>query len=338
MRRGAGAYPDFLGIGAQKAGTTWLYRNLEAHPEIWMPPRKEIHYFDARNRQGRGLLYGLFGRSDEDRNWRGRIFGSVKAHALDKPSLENLLWDLRYHTGGLDDEWYASLFEPGKGKVAGDITPSYSVLDHDAVARVYDLMPEAKVIFLMRNPIERIWSQIVMSFDRTEQGSAGSIAKGRLIRRSERESLRKLTDYLQTLKTWNYFYPEDRIFVGFLEDVSLFPGELLERLYGFLEVDSSYRPPDLEKKVHTRSVGRIPVRIAARLAEDYRGEIADLSERLGGYTDFWLYCAGRLAEDPPPGVHVPYPFIESSLWPDWVNSAGEPRGARSGTLDRLQAG
>ncbi|AHY45759.1 Hypothetical Protein RradSPS_0476 [Rubrobacter radiotolerans] len=39
-------YPHFIGIGAQKAGTTWLDRNLECHPGIWMPPRKEIHYFD----------------------------------------------------------------------------------------------------------------------------------------------------------------------------------------------------------------------------------------------------------------------------------------------------
>ena len=40
--------PDFIGIGAQKAGTTWLHRNLQAHPEIWMPTEKELHYFDEK--------------------------------------------------------------------------------------------------------------------------------------------------------------------------------------------------------------------------------------------------------------------------------------------------
>ncbi len=39
-------YPRFLVIGAQKAGTTWLDRNLRTHPQIWVPPEKEIHYFD----------------------------------------------------------------------------------------------------------------------------------------------------------------------------------------------------------------------------------------------------------------------------------------------------
>jgi len=41
-------FPDFLGIGAQKSGTTWLYQNLAAHPQIWMPPVKELHYLDHK--------------------------------------------------------------------------------------------------------------------------------------------------------------------------------------------------------------------------------------------------------------------------------------------------
>ena len=38
--------PDFLGVGAQKAGTTWLAENLRRHPAIHLPERKELHYFD----------------------------------------------------------------------------------------------------------------------------------------------------------------------------------------------------------------------------------------------------------------------------------------------------
>ena len=37
---------DFLGIGVQKSATSWLFKNLKNHPDIWMPPRKELHYFD----------------------------------------------------------------------------------------------------------------------------------------------------------------------------------------------------------------------------------------------------------------------------------------------------
>ena len=41
-------FPDFLGIGAQKAGTSWLHKNLRCHPQIYMPKTKELHYFDWR--------------------------------------------------------------------------------------------------------------------------------------------------------------------------------------------------------------------------------------------------------------------------------------------------
>ncbi|MBK7919375.1 MAG: sulfotransferase [Chloroflexi bacterium] len=42
--------PDFLCIGAQKAGTTWLYQALRQHPQVSMPPIKENHYFDRGKR------------------------------------------------------------------------------------------------------------------------------------------------------------------------------------------------------------------------------------------------------------------------------------------------
>ena len=41
-------FPDFLGIGAQKAGTTWLHENLRRHPELFLPEEKELHYFDRQ--------------------------------------------------------------------------------------------------------------------------------------------------------------------------------------------------------------------------------------------------------------------------------------------------
>ncbi len=39
-------FPDFLGLGAQKAGSTWLYENLKCHPELFLPAERELHYFD----------------------------------------------------------------------------------------------------------------------------------------------------------------------------------------------------------------------------------------------------------------------------------------------------
>ena len=38
--------PNFLCIGAPKAGTTWLHTHLARHPHIWLTPQKEMHFFD----------------------------------------------------------------------------------------------------------------------------------------------------------------------------------------------------------------------------------------------------------------------------------------------------
>ena len=332
-------YPDFLGIGAQKAGTTWLYHNLRAHPEIWMPPRKEIHYFDQIGEERSNPVSGVLGRRPVDRQWRGQMSGWLRKHALDEPSVDNLLWGFRYLRGTRNDDWYASLFEPGRGKLVGEITPSYSVLSEEAVAHVHGLMPEARIIFVMRNPIERVWSQTVMSFDRSKKGSAGTMKSRKLLRRTKRNTSRLLTNYLRTLRKWSAYYPEEQIFVGFLEDVQLFPAQLLERIYEFLGVNTSFTPQGLEKKVHSRSVGRIPTEVAASLARTHGDEIQSLDERFGGYASFWAYCAEHLIQASPLNdATLVYPFTETLFWDDWVRREGMPSTIQSGTLNSLRSG
>src|SRR2546423_4071056 len=49
----AAGRPDFLCIGAQKAGTSWLYHQLNSHPDFWMPPVKELRYFDSLSKVNR---------------------------------------------------------------------------------------------------------------------------------------------------------------------------------------------------------------------------------------------------------------------------------------------
>jgi hypothetical protein len=43
---------DFLGLGGQKCGSTWLYRNLSRHPDVWFPAWKEVHFWDKRLHRG----------------------------------------------------------------------------------------------------------------------------------------------------------------------------------------------------------------------------------------------------------------------------------------------
>src|SRR5215204_1699489 len=316
--------PDFIGIGAQKAGTTWLSHNLQLHPEIWMPPLKEIHYFDEKIHDPANIVprlaRRLFGKRVVDRRWRRQVRTRMVRH-LKKFSKDGFLWDLRYYAGMPGDEWYASLFEPGREKVSGEITPAYSMLDPGVIAHIHEKIPWARIVFLVRNPIERAWSQAVMQFEMSEKRTIETVADRKLRRSFEREGSRLRTDYLRTLENWGTFYPEDQIFVGFLEDIYFFPEELLSRLYGFLGVDPSFRPPGTGQRVHSRSANQVPTESIIYLARAYRDEITRLSECFGGYASFWLYCTERLIEDPPREKSIPYPLWESAIWDEWVGGS-----------------
>ena len=312
-------------------------RNLQAHPEVWMPRVQEIHYFDEKIHEPTNIAIRftrrIFGGAAANRRWRRQVRRRTRKH-LKRFSRDDFSWDLKYYAGAPNDGWYASLFEQGRGRMVGEITPAYSTLEREAISRVHRLTPEAKIIFMMRNPIERVWSQIVMSFDRSKDRALEAVAEEDLLWHFSRECSRRRTDYLRTLETWSAFYPEEQIFVGFLEDVRFFPEELLQAVYGFLGVDAAFIPPKAGSKIHARSTGRAPAASMSRLARSYRAEISALGERFGGYASFWHFCAERLIEDSPAEVHLPYPLWESRLWTQWPGS-GQVR-LQSGPLPSVR--
>jgi hypothetical protein len=317
--------PDFIGIGAQKAGTTWLGHNLQLHPGIWMPRNKELHYFDDRINDPKNPISRFYrritGKGHVNRRWRRQVKGRLRSH-WNHLHGNDLLWDLRYYGGAPGDGWYASLFKPGRGMVKGEITPAYSTLRLDDVAHVHDLVPEAGIIFMLRNPIERAWSQFVMRLDRSGTRDFGLTRRNKLLRNVEREGSRSRTDSLHALENWTTFYQEERIFVGFLEDIHFYPEELLGNVYRFLGLDASYRPRGVGEKVHARSAGRMTTDAAVYLAGLYREELSRLGAQFGGYASFWRYAAERLIEDPPTQESIAYPLWESSLWADWIKESG----------------
>lgn len=311
-------FPDFLVIGAQKAGTTWLHRSLQAHPQIWTPRQKELHYFDEKINLKGGTWSRLFGDRIADARWRRQLKARLGRFPKDWSPAE-LLWDLKYFFKTPNDDWYASLFRPGGSKVKGETTPDYSVLERETIAHIHDLMPEAKIIFMMRNPIERLWSAMDMRL-RSYGSSFEEVRARKLHRQFNKRRMRLRTDYLRTLENWGSFYPEERFFVGFLEDVHFFPEQLTKDLYSFLDVDPTFEYRGASRKVHSGSQSTMSTKAAVRLASSYHSELGELAGCFGGYATFWLDCAERLIEDPPADKFIPYPLWESSLWEEWDGS------------------
>lgn len=313
------ALPNFIGIGGQRAGSTWLYHALSAHPRIWMTPRKEIHYFDRSSGWKDPKLHQMRQKHMAQRMGRSR--------------LEVWLWFRRYARMPRDDRWYKALFRPGRGQISGEVTPDYYVMDEERVAHVHDFLPEAKLLFSMRNPIERTWSHALLDLKRKglnpEEMSAADVREW-----FDRGYVRKRSEYPRALERWSGFYPKERFFIIFMEDIHFHTFDLCSEIYQFLGVNPKVAPERLLKKINARSQGSMPAWAAKHLALSYHESLQSLSESFGGYASFWLFCAQRLIEgnlDDEERVSVP--MWNSPLWKEWLK--GQKPRFQSGPLAHL---
>ncbi len=287
---------DFLGIGAQKAGTTWLWEMLRRHPQIWMPPAKELHYFDRDQRYpspsflaSDSRLDRLLGKGEPDRDFRRIARAQLRSwwQQRDWPALR---WGLRYFFGGRDDHWYRSLFaDAPPGTRRGEITPSYSILDDDDVARAARLFPALKIILLLRNPIERAWSQLRFEFGRGRFATLDDLPAVRDFLDAPAQVLRG--DYLRTITIWERHFPASQMHISFYDDITGRPAEMLRDILLHLGADPDrlrLSEEDLSRRVLASREAPMPPAIRDFLKAKYQPQIRTLANRLGVLGERWL--------------------------------------------------
>jgi hypothetical protein len=290
--------PDFLCIGAQKAGTTWLDTNIRCHPNVWMPPVKELHYFD---RHPSPYIKDLVHHDPVIRSrFRRRVSFLLRDLAATtlRPwhFVNKLRWYLRFILMSRSERWYVSLFTPAKGQITGDVTPDYARLSEKDVARVYALMPEAKIIYLLRNPIERMWSEAAMYYSRNGYAGINTIASDTVREFLMRASTAANSTYTKVLHRWRQFYSDKRIFIGFFEQLCQCPQTLLSDIYEFLELADAHRhvPDTVRRRVHAGSYPPLPNHFAHEMAQRFCDEIRLLHQTFSNkYTEHWLDWANR---------------------------------------------
>lgn len=178
--------PTFLGIGAQRSGTTWLDSQLRTHSQVYLPTRrKEVHFFD------------------------------------------------KYFDRGV--AWYRNFF-PGKQNASrfraiGEITPKY-LYSADAPARIHKLLPGCKLIVILRNPVDRAFSQYGLSVKKHGE------------RRTFEEFCEERPDvfarglYSQQMERYLRHFPREQIFVLIFERaVCRDQASALRQIAGFLGID-----------------------------------------------------------------------------------------------------
>ncbi len=286
-------FPDFISIGAERAGSTWLYKNLKKHPEIWLPPVKEIHYFDEKEKLSSVNIWDrIFDQNSSlNRRWR-RILKTQ----LVKLDYQNIRWHSKYFFQPRNDRWYASLFPSESKQKAGDITPAYSTLSRESVAHIYELIPNAKIIFILRNPIQRAWSHALKRI-RDRKRSIASVPETELIQNFNSTTSRSRGSYLKILEIWQSYYREENFFIGFFEDMVQNPEDFLLKLFDFLEIESnkSYISKSaFMKKNASENIGQIQDNLAKYLANLYYQDLQEINYRFGSHASVWLEEANKI--------------------------------------------
>jgi hypothetical protein len=142
--------------------------------------------------------------------------------------------------------WYQEYFKDVQGEVAiGEISPSY-MFPPEIPSRIYDWNPHVKIIFILRNPIERAYSDFCMNLDH-------GIFTGNVDQElSKDKRIVQQGLYYQQIKRYLDFFPSKQILVTLYDDLKAHPDALISSIYTFLGVDSSFNPSSLTRKENAK--------------------------------------------------------------------------------------
>jgi hypothetical protein len=214
--------PDFIIIGAQKAGTTSMFRYLSQHSQLLPSCVKEIHYFDG----------GL--NSDVDNFENGETW--YRAHFPLKRQLRD----------------NSKTFEASPLYIFNPLTPK----------RIFDLIPEVKIIALLRNPTERAISHyfhvkrkgceplpIFQAFQKEEKRLEPIDNKRDYRHKSFRHFTYKRRGlYKEQIERFLSYFPMHQMLVLSSEEFFREPKNTLKQVFKFVDVDTEFKIKDLRPR------------------------------------------------------------------------------------------
>lgn len=172
------AFPDNVALlfvaGAAKAGTTSVWNALRRHPECHMRELKELHYFDKLcfgRPDRRAVLSRRIADAERKRSWR------LSERRRNRRIIRDCTaWMDAFDGKERNDAAYLDYLLDGRTsqRVIGDATPAYATLPEPMMKEMAGLAPNVKIQFIMRDPIERLWSQICMAARSGAKDGAGT--------------------------------------------------------------------------------------------------------------------------------------------------------------------
>lgn len=272
---------DFIGIGYAKSGTSYIYKQLNSHPEISLPEIKEIRYLNESWFLPKATLFNkLFSSHWHYKEYRTRLKRRLRYWLKHPTHIRYDLWHRRFLLGRHTDRWYNNLFD--SEKISGEITPAYVYMPEERIRDLSMRFPDLKIIVMLRNPVDRTWSHIKMNLTKHKGKSVSDLSQDEIGRRMK--TLLELNPlYSQSVPLWKKYFSE--VFVGFHDDIIERPGRLIKDLFRFLGVaEIVVNDFNLDQKVNIGVKGAIPATEKEYLETHFKDEIQRLRE-----TTDWHY-------------------------------------------------
>lgn len=212
--------PNFLVIGAARSGTASLYHYLRQHPQIYMCPLNEPNFFALEGLALETCFHG----------------------PVDRQNVE------RYCVGELSA--YSALFAEGKGaKAIGESSPLYLYSPH-APGHIHQHLPCARLIAILRHPADRAYSNF-LDYVRVGIEPLKNFSQAL---RVEADRIRagwgpwpfwhytRVGFYAAQLRHYFQLFPREQVRIYLYDDFSAHPQRVLQDIFGFLEVEATFRP------------------------------------------------------------------------------------------------
>jgi Sulfotransferase family len=229
--------PSFVIAGAPRAGTTWLYSNLSKHPDVFLTPNKEPRYYSVNETD----RLSFTGPGDE--RWLSHL-------VQDRDSYEAL------YSGARPEQ------------LRGEASSDYLYRSQVAAARLHSDVPSARIVFILRNPAYRAYSNWLQHVQYGREPLSFGEA---LDAEEERIGLgwawwwhyAKRGFYSEQLEPFLDAFPSDQVLIVLHDELKRDPQGLLEKVCGFLEIDPVV-DDQVEKRKNHSLVPRSPAHRTAR--------------------------------------------------------------------------
>ena len=255
--------PHFLGLGSQRCASSWLYQNLNLHPKIIMTSKKETRYFSHKI-------------TSASLEWYSNLF----------------LKNLEQENSIIDDTF-----------ILGEIDPSYAAMYYQEILQIKQIIPNLKIILIIRNPVERMISSITRgwTFSYMESEEAKNTNIFYLLRSVDSSLPYRFTDYERTYKNWSSVFGEENIFIDTYERIKFDPEGLLDDLLYFLQVNKNTQV--IENAINKKNVSKpeekedIPHLLRWYLSRKWLPKVRRLQSQLNLDLSSWIESMEKNASE-----------------------------------------